>query len=101
MGWNEYFVRKDRPVYLADQVSRARSGFDPSTFNAVNAGTVPPSQLPNVLDASHQAAWSIFRFGPTYGTAFPDEQFPMEAVDELYKQMIPDLNLSCRRPIPP
>jgi hypothetical protein len=25
MGWNEYFVRKDRPVYLADQVSRARS----------------------------------------------------------------------------
>ena len=26
MGWNEYFVRKGRPVYLADQVSRARSG---------------------------------------------------------------------------
>src|SRR5262245_30502279 len=22
MGWNEYFVRKDRAVYLADQVSR-------------------------------------------------------------------------------
>src|SRR5579863_188234 len=72
MGWNEYFVRKNRPVYLADQVSRARSGFDPSAFNAVRAGTIPPSQLPNVLDASHQAAWSIFRFGPTYGKAFPD-----------------------------
>ncbi len=80
MGWNEYFVRKNRPVYLADQVSRARSGFDPSLFNAVKAGTLPLSQLPNVLDASHQAAWSIFRFGPTYGTSFPDEQFPMEAV---------------------
>ena len=26
MGWSEYFVRKNRPVYLADQVSRARSG---------------------------------------------------------------------------
>ena len=100
MGWNEYFVRKDRPVYLADQVSRARSGFDPSTFNAVKAGTLPPSQLPNVLDASHQAAWSIFRFGPTYGTAFPDEQFPMEAVDELYKQMIPDLNAVLPMPNP-
>src|ERR1044072_8979754 len=25
MGWNEYFVRKGRPVYLADQASRARS----------------------------------------------------------------------------
>jgi hypothetical protein len=92
MGWNEYFVRKNRPVYLADQVSRARSGFDPSAFTAVKAGTLPLSQLPNVLDASHQAAWSIFRFGPTYGTSFPDEQFPMDAVGELYKQMIPDLN---------
>src|SRR5215469_14554610 len=35
MGWNEYFVRKGRSVYLADQVSRARSGFDPSEFVAV------------------------------------------------------------------
>jgi pimeloyl-ACP methyl ester carboxylesterase len=100
MGWNEYFVRKDRPVYLADQVSRGRSGFDPSAFNAVKAGTLPPGQLPNVLDASHQAAWSIFRFGPTYGTAFPDEQFPMDAVDELYKQMIPDLNSVLPMPNP-
>src|SRR5678809_1010723 len=33
MGWNEYFVRKDRPVYLADQVSRARSGFDSSAVS--------------------------------------------------------------------
>jgi hypothetical protein len=100
MGWNEYFVRKGRPVYLADQVSRARSGFDPSAFNAVKAGTLPLSQLPNVLDASHQAAWSIFRFGPTYGTSFPDEQFPMEAVGELYKQMIPDLNSLLPMPNP-
>jgi hypothetical protein len=100
MGWNEYFVRKDRAVYLADQVSRARSGFDPSTFNAVKAGTLPPSQLPNVLDASHQAAWSIFRFGPTYGTPFPDEQFPVDAVSELYKQMIPDLNAMLPMPNP-
>src|SRR6266853_1130855 len=46
MGWNEYFVRKDRAVYLADQVSRARSGFDPTTINAVKAGALPPSQLP-------------------------------------------------------
>ncbi|HLH31984.1 MAG TPA: hypothetical protein VKY31_12340, partial [Terriglobia bacterium] len=83
MGWNEYFVRKDRPVYLADQVSRARSGFDGSKINAVRAGTVPPSELPNVLTASHQTAWSVFRFGPAFGTPFPDEQFPIQAVDEL------------------
>jgi hypothetical protein len=100
MGWNEYFVRKNRPVYLADQVSRARSGFDGSKINAVKAGTLPPSELPNVLTASHQAAWSIFRFGPTFGTPFPDEQFPVEALNELYKQMIPDLNSLLPSPNP-
>lgn len=100
MGWNEYFVRKDRPVYLADQVSRARSGFDPSTINAVRAGTIPPSQLPNVLAATHQTAWSVFRFGPKFGEPFADGQFPIEAVDELYKQMIPDLNSTLPNPNP-
>jgi hypothetical protein len=40
MGWSEYFVRRNRSVHLADQVSRARSGFDPSAFNAVHDGTL-------------------------------------------------------------
>ena len=100
MGWNEYFVRKNRSVYLADQVARARSGFDATIINSVKSGAVPPSQLPNVLFASHQVAWTVFRFGPTYGTAFPDEQFPMQAVDELYKQMIPDFNSLLPTPNP-
>jgi hypothetical protein len=100
MGWNEYFVRQGRPVYLADQSSRARSGFDPSTINAVKAGTAPPATLPNVLFASHQVAWSVFRFGPSFGTPYPDGQFPVEAVDELYKQMIPDLNSTLPTPNP-
>src|SRR3954463_8072090 len=100
MGWNEYFVRKERPVYLADQSSRARSGFDPSIFNAVRGGTTPPNQLPNILAASHQTSWTLFRFGPAFGTPFPDEQFPVEAADELYKQMIPDLNSTLPMPNP-
>jgi len=100
MGWNEYFVRKDRAVYLADQSSRARSGFDPTTISAVKAGTIPPSQLPNVLAATHQTAWSVFRFGPKFGEPFPDGQFPIEAVGELYKQMIPDLNSTLPNPNP-
>lgn len=92
MGWNEYFVRKGRSVYLADQVSRARSGFDATIINEVKSGAAPVSKLPNVLMASHQVSWTLFRFGPTFGTAFPDEQFPVQAADELYKQMIPDVN---------
>ena len=92
MGWSEYFVRKDRSVYLADQVSRARSGFDPSSFNAVHEGTLANSKMPGILDATHEFAWTVFRFGPKFGEGFKDEQFPLEAVEELYKQMIPDLN---------
>jgi pimeloyl-ACP methyl ester carboxylesterase len=92
MGWNEYFVRKGRSVYLADQSSRARSGFDATKITAVKQGKVPPSELPNILMASHQVSWTLFRFGPTFNNAFPDEQFPVQAADELYKQMIPDLN---------
>ena len=92
MGWSEYFVRKDRSVYLADQVSRARSGFDPSAFNAVRSGDTPPAQLPTILAATHQVGWTVFRFGPKFGEVFPDEQFPIAAMDEFYKQMIPDLN---------
>jgi hypothetical protein len=100
IGWSEYFVRRGRAVYLADQVSRARSGFDASTFAAVRAGTQPPSALPAIIYASHQIAWTVFRFGPTYPQTFPDGQFPVEAVDELYKQMIPDLNALLPSPNP-
>jgi pimeloyl-ACP methyl ester carboxylesterase len=100
MGWNEYFLRKNRSVYLADQVSRARSGFDATIINSVKTGAAPASQLPNVLMASHQVAWAVFRFGPTFGTAFPDEQFPVQAADELYKQMIPDFNSLLPTPNP-
>jgi len=100
IGWSEYFVRKDRSVYLADQVSRARSGFDPSSFVDVRQGKTPATQMPNILDATHQVAWTVFRFGPKYGEAFPDGQFPIQAVDELYKQMIPDLNSTLPNPNP-
>jgi hypothetical protein len=100
MGWSEYFVRKDRSVYLADQVSRGRSGFDASAINAVKSGSAPPAQLPSVLVASHQVAWTVFRFGPSFGSTFPDGQFPIDAVDELYKQMVPDLNPALPDPNP-
>ena len=100
MGWDEYFVRRDRSVYLADQVSRARSGFDPTGFVDVRQGKTPPDKMPGILDASHQVAWTVFRFGPRYGETFPDGQFPIEAVDELYKQMIPDLNSTLPNPNP-
>lgn len=100
IGWSEYFVRRGRPVYLADQSSRARSGFDGTIINAVRNGSAEASELPNVLMASHEIAWQVFRFGPSFGTPFADGQFPVESVNELYKQMIPDLNALLPSPNP-
>src|SRR5712671_2175818 len=92
MGWNEYFLRKHRAVYLPDQVSRARSGFDPTIYNEIKVGKRPPSDMPEIRTATHEIAWLLFRFGPTMGKAFSDEQFPVEAFEEFGKQVIPDLN---------
>lgn len=100
MGWRQYFERNDRSVYLADQVSRARSGFDPTPFASARDGRTPASKMPGILDATHEIAWTVFRFGPKYGQTFPDEQFPVQAVGELYKQMIPDLNSELPTPNP-
>src|SRR5579863_9087951 len=67
MGWNEYFLRKHRAVYLPDQVSRARSGFDPTIYNEIKLGKRPPSDMPEIRTATHEIAWLLFRFGPSMG----------------------------------
>jgi len=54
MGWDEYFVRQGFDAYLADQVSRARSGFDGRKFNLVRAGVLPPTEQPPVAMATDQ-----------------------------------------------
>ncbi len=101
MGWNEYFVRKGHPVYNADQVARARSGFDQSVFNQVRQGTLPASALPNISRTSAEAAWQNFRFGPSFGVPWSDEQFPVDHADDFLRQGIPDLNASLTPATPP
>jgi hypothetical protein len=100
MGWGEYFVRKGRTVYIPDQSSRARSGFDATTINHVRLGTQPASALPNIFIFGRHAAWDLFRFGPAYPTPFADEQFPVEFMEEFGKQVIPDLNATLPNPNP-
>src|SRR5437763_5215283 len=50
--------------------------------------------------ASHETSWTLFRFGLTFNEAFDDEQVPVKAADELYKQMIPYLNSLLPSPNP-
>lgn len=92
MGWYEYFARKGHAVYLPDQVSRARSGFNVTAFNEVADGANPISTLPYMFVVTKEHAWENFRFGPSPATAFADEQFPVDAINELAKQEIPDQN---------
>ncbi len=92
MGWAEYFVRRGHPVYNIDAIARARSGFDISAYNKVKAGELPPSALPDAFRVSAEFSWQSFRFGPTFGSAYADEKFPVAAVNEFLKQGIPDLN---------
>jgi pimeloyl-ACP methyl ester carboxylesterase len=100
MGWYEYFVRQGHPVYVPDQVSRARSGVDIATYNEVRAGVGPLSDLPNFWRFSDELAWTQFRFGPAFGTPFADTQFPVEAAAEFSRQAIPDFNTVLPTPNP-
>jgi pimeloyl-ACP methyl ester carboxylesterase len=100
MGWDEYFVRKGYPVYVVDQSWRGRSAADPSVINSVKLGKTPPDQLPTVLSAGHEAAWAIFRIGSEYPKVFPGSQFPVEAIGEFWKQMVPDWVSSLPTPNP-
>jgi pimeloyl-ACP methyl ester carboxylesterase len=93
MGWDEYFVRRGHTVYVPDQVSRARSGFDPTLINQVKLGAKPASSAPNLLLLPAQLAWQVFRFGPAHGTPHPGMLFPVEAMPELLKQSVPDQNV--------
>jgi pimeloyl-ACP methyl ester carboxylesterase len=94
MGWSEYFTRKGFPTYLAEQAGRGRSGFNGSVFNDVRDGARQPGDQPRVLLGTREFAWKIFRFGPRFGEAWPDEQFPIDHVDALYKQIVPDMILT-------
>jgi pimeloyl-ACP methyl ester carboxylesterase len=100
MGWDEYFVRKGHPVYVPDQVGRGRSGFNQAVLNNVRAGTAPVGQLPPWLRFSDEVVWPNFRFGLRPGEPFPDSQFPVNAVDELSKQGVPDMSFGLPRPNP-
>lgn len=100
MGWYEYFTRRGFDTYMADQVGRARSGFDALLYEKVRVGEEPPNTNPNILIATDLFAWHVFRLGD-YATLtpWPNERFPMKTVGvgpganlTFYKQIIPDLS---------
>jgi len=57
----------------------------------VARGDADVSTLPNIYVTGRQG-WAAFRFGPSFGVANPGVQFPLEAVDEYFKQLVPDFS---------
>lgn len=90
MGWDEFFVRRGHPVYVVDQVSRGRSAANTTAVTAVKAGQAAAASTPPVFMAGQEAAWAIFRFGTEHPKVHPGMRFPLTAIEEFWKQMVPD-----------
>jgi pimeloyl-ACP methyl ester carboxylesterase len=88
-GWATYFARKNFPVYVVDHVGRGRSGFDPTPINQARRER-NPALLPSVPLFTRERAFAAFRFGPQYPTRYPGGQFPVEAQDQYYAQLVPN-----------
>jgi hypothetical protein len=119
-GWYPYFVRKGIATYVVDQSGRGRSGFDQSVLHEAEARLAAgdPSGAAELLPAMQRitdnGAWTAW-FGhlipagsnvtngrlilhgdsndpelSTAGQPHVAPQFPMDAVAEYYKQLVPN-----------
>lgn len=88
-GWATYFVRHGHPVYVIDHVGRGRSGFNPTPLNEAIAARDISMVKPAPLYA-RRGAWINFRFGNQYPEPFPNIQFPLEALDHYFSQVVPN-----------
>ena len=92
-GWATYFLRRNFPVYVVDHSGRGRSGFDPTLVNRAKVeGNA--ALLPDFPIATRERAWLFFRFGATFPTPHPGTQFPMEALDQYFAQLVPNTETS-------
>jgi hypothetical protein len=96
-GWRSYFLRRGYALYLAEWAGRGPSGFNPSPIHQA-AASGSASSLPHLLFLSHASVWTMFRFGPSFGVPHPGLQFPIEAVEHYYAQLIPNTESLLDRP---
>lgn len=88
-GWATYFTRRGFPVYVVDHSGRGRSGFDPTAFNRAKVENSAASQ-PSVSIATRERSYPNFRIGAAYPNAYPGSQFPLEAQDQYFAQLVPN-----------
>ena len=100
IGWDEYFVKRGYPTYVIDQSGRGRSAVNATAMNAAKMGKESPENLPVVFAASHESAWTIFRFGSEYPKVYDGQKFPIAAQNGLWQQMVADWLFSMPTPNP-
>jgi pimeloyl-ACP methyl ester carboxylesterase len=88
-GWATYFARHGFPVYVVDHAGRGRSGFDPTAINRAKAQS-NPALLPSVPLTTRERAYPNFLIGAKYPTPYPGQQFPVEAQDQYFAQLVPN-----------
>jgi pimeloyl-ACP methyl ester carboxylesterase len=88
-GWATYFTRRGFPVYVVDHAGRGRSGFDPTPLNRAKMEGNAASQ-PAVFQSTRERSYPNFRIGPTYPNPYPGSQFPVEAQDQYFAQLVPN-----------
>jgi len=78
-GWLNSFLEAGFATYVIDAVERGRAGF-----------CAVPGEWPGApASRSLQMAWTMFRFGPRYGEAFPGQRFPVGSIDAFGRAFVP------------
>jgi pimeloyl-ACP methyl ester carboxylesterase len=89
-GWFTSFTRRGFAVYAVDAPNRGRAGWDPTArFATTQPPFLPPSAMEEANIYSEQSAWVAFRWGPTFGTAYPNRKFPLAFVENYLKEIQP------------
>ncbi|WP_157182999.1 alpha/beta fold hydrolase [Sciscionella marina] len=88
-GWKSYLPERGFSVYLPEPVGHGRSGFDHALIDKAHYEN-KAELLPPILSFSQEVAWGVFRFGPSYPDFHPGTQFPQDAIDHYWAQLVPN-----------
>ena len=91
-GWFTSFARRGFAVYSVDGANRGRAGWDPTKRFAATQGLIPPSSMEAASIYSEQSAWVAYRWGPAFGTAYMNTQFPLNHVQDYLKEIQPSFH---------
>lgn len=90
-GFQTLMLRRGFPVYIVDFPRRGRAGY-PSFNGAFGTLAGEPVVANRTGQAGVQYAWSRWRLGPRYPEVFPVQQFPMSAVDQFMRHLVPTVS---------